>query len=186
MNKIKLIIFLFLFICTSAYAEWIVLDYLVRENTEHYFDNADWHQYLKTSDAEYYYDSKSLKYKNNKVVVAVKVNYNSAQEEFYRVKQKVRTARHIKGGGNDNLSKSVLKYKHIDCGANKISYLGMIFWSESNLKGHETLRIYDQTKYQPIKEIKEPMPNKVGYLAPFENMFEQQYDGKLAKAVCKK
>ena len=133
----------------------------------------------------YYYDNKSLKYKNNRVVVAVKVNYNEAQEEFYRGDEKVRTARHMKDGGFEYLSKSVLKYKQIDCNTNQIRYLGMRLWSESDLKGFTTRIIYDQKKYMPIKDIVEPKENRVGYIASVEKIYEEQNEGKLAKAVCK-
>ena len=183
MNKFKILIFLFL--STSANAEWVVLDYLINPNMEHYYDKAEWKHYLKTSDANYYYDNKSLKYKNNRVVVAVKVNYNEAQEEFYRGDEKVRTARHMKDGGFEYLSKSVLKYKQIDCNTNQIRYLGMRLWSESDLKGFTTKIIYDQKKYNQIKDIVEPKENRVGYIASVEKMYEEQNEGKLAKAVCK-
>lgn len=165
-------------------AEWIVLDYLIYPNMEHYYDNADWKHYLKTSDANYYYDNKSLKYKNNKVLVAVKINYNEAQEEFYRGNELVRTARHKKSGGFEYLSKSVLKYKQIDCSANKIRYLGMRLWSEIDLKGFTTKIIYDQKKYNPIKEAIEQKPNKAGYLAIIEKNYEEHNEVNLAKLLC--
>jgi hypothetical protein len=182
MNKLLLALLL---ITTTAKAEWVVLDYLIYPSMEHLYDNAEWKHYLKTSDANYYYDNKSLKHKNNKVIIAVKVNYNEAQEEFYRGDERVRTARHMKTGSFDNLSKSVLKYKQIDCTTNKIRYLGMRLWSESDLKGNTTKIIYDQKKYQPIKEQIEPKINRVGYIASFEKENEEHNEAKLAKLVCK-
>lgn len=181
----KYLFFSFLFLFSPyIHAEWVVLDYLIYPNMEHFYDNAEWKHYLKTSDANYYYDNKTLKYKNNKVLVAVKVNYNEPQEEFYRGDEKVRTARHMKSGGFEYLSKSVLKYKQIDCTAKKIRYLGMRLWSESDLKGFTTKIIYDQKKYQPIKDAIEPKLNKVGYIASVEKIYEEHNEYKLVKLLC--